>query len=148
MLIDLTQGKVAYVDDKDMHLVFGKSFCAVRNGKQWYALTKIEGVSTYLHHLIVGKPAPGYQVDHIDRDGLNNRRKNLRHVTISLNRYNTDLRVGSTSGYKGVTPTKSRKKWRASIVVDGKRVHLGYFYDPAEASKVYYAAAQRLGVKV
>lgn len=148
MEIQLTQGKVAIIDYMDRGLVAGLTFHAVRVEKQWYAATTIDGERHYLHHIIVGKPKRGFVVDHRDRDGLNNRRANLHHVTKGMNTRNADLRSDNKSGYKGVSPTTSRNKWRATIRINGERIHLGYYHDPAEAHAAYLKAADHYGVAV
>ncbi len=97
-----------------------------------------------LHRLIANAPI-GDDVDHIDRNGLNNRRANLRVCSRSQNNYNSRRREDNTSGFKGVyLHTKiGAKKWRAVIKVDGKRIYLGLFATPAEAAVARNAAANR-----
>jgi hypothetical protein len=82
-------------------------------------------------------------VDHIDHNGLNNRKKNLRNCTFAENCRNTRLSSGTTSKYKGVHWHKRQKKWAAAIRCNNKTHHLGYFTDEAEAAKVYDKAAKK-----
>jgi len=84
---------------------------------------------------------PREQVDHINGDGLDNRRCNLRLATPSQNARNRKLRADSTTGYKGVYQEKKRLKWRATIRVNGKRRTLGRFNAPEDAYRAYCQAA-------
>ena len=80
------------------------------------------------------------QVDHIDRDRMNNRRSNLRILTLAQNTQNVSSQIGSTSIYRGVCWKKDKGKWQASVRVGGVSKHLGYF-DNEDAA----AAAARDG---
>lgn len=76
-------------------------------------------------------------IDHKDRDPLNNRIENLRVCTQSTNTINSSIRSDNTSGYKGVTWHKSCQKWASQTMKGGKRVHLGVFECPKEAALAY-----------
>lgn len=91
---------------------------------------------TTLHRLIM-EAITGQLVDHINGDGLDNRRCNLRLVTREQNQRNRRARNGSS--YKGITQTPSGK-WRARIEVEGLSRHLGQFETPLAASLAYYHA--------
>ena len=82
----------------------------------------------------------GLQIDHINRDRSDNRLCNLRLVTHMENGHNQKLRATNTSGYTGVSWCRQHNKWRAEIKVNYKRIHLGYFDIPEEASTVYLNA--------
>lgn len=97
----------------------------------------------YLHRAILSAPADR-QVDHINGDGLDNRRCNLRIATVSENRRNQRLRVTSQSGLKGVSWSSERGKWRAQIGHNGKRIALGYFSAKEDAHDAYCEAASKL----
>jgi hypothetical protein len=90
-----------------------------------------------MHTVLTGWPI----VDHIDGNGLNNQRANLRAATKSQNSRNVAVRSDNTSGFKGVSWDKVARKWRAYISVDRKRKFLGYYTDPAEAALAYDRAA-------
>ena len=80
-------------------------------------------------------------VDHIDRNKLNNDASNLRWCTQSENCLNRKPRSGPTSIYKGVTFIKTSGKWRAQIVVAGKIKYLGHYATEIEAARAYNKAA-------
>lgn len=87
------------------------------------------------------------EVDHIDGNGLNNQRSNLRNVTHAENIQNQRVQRRSKSGYRGVTyfpncgKWKRKKPWRARIKVDGDDTTIGYFSTPEEAAKAWNEAA-------
>lgn len=88
---------------------------------------------------------PG-EVDHIDQKGLksDNRLCNLRPATSAQNKHNKGLTKRNTSGYKGVSYDKSRNKYCAAIMVNGKTTHLGRFNTAEDAHKAYCKAAHEL----
>lgn len=89
-----------------------------------------------LHRLIMDAPK-GMVVDHINHNGLDNRKSNLRVCTIAENRQNQKgpRRDNRTSEIRGVYWDKKRGKWRAGLKVKGKRVDLGYFDDKEDAGR-------------
>lgn len=97
-----------------------------------YAVSRIDGKLVFLHRLLMGNIA-GKEVDHINRNRLDNRRHNLRVVTHLQNMNNLSLRKDSSSGIRGVYRWRDRKKWAAKIVVQGKQYHLGVFPTVEEA---------------
>ena len=80
---------------------------------------------------------PEDQIDHINRIRDDNRWKNLREATASQNLANYDKPKDNTSGFRGVDFAKKKNKWRARIMINGKRIELGYFNTAKEASEVY-----------
>ncbi len=83
-------------------------------------------------------------VDHINNDGMDNRRINLREATHSQNICNRKKRSGTnTSEYIGVCWNKARRKWMSSIGHDKKNIHLGYFDSEVEAAKARDRAAKK-----
>jgi hypothetical protein len=98
-----------------------------------------------LHHLIMGKPQKGKVTDHRNHNGLDNRKANLKEVTYAQNNQNTRPRKNSTSQYKGVDRMKRYKgKWRAQILHEGKKSHLGLFMCEKEAALAYNKKALEL----
>jgi hypothetical protein len=106
---------------------------------------KIDNCTTYvynkkipLHHLIIGKPINVNDVvDHIDHNGLNNTRENLRIVNRSINAHNKTKKKDSTSEYIGVSYGKSIKKWKSYIRFNNKQAHLGTFENEIDAAISY-----------
>jgi len=86
-----------------------------------------------MHRLIADTP-PDLQTDHINRIRLDNRRSNLRNVTGSVNTRNQGLSPRNTSGYRGVTWDKSRKRWMAKTKHLGRWIHLGRYETAKEAA--------------
>lgn len=76
-----------------------------------YAFTNVNGQKTAMHHLIIGKPSQGYVVDHLNHDGLDNTRANLRFATYTQNSQNTKKMESTSSKYKGVHWDNRKKKW-------------------------------------
>ena len=147
--ISLTKGKVALIDDADYWLIpqFKWQYAKAKNAKTGYAQTGIrkeDGSWTTLpmHHFLLAV-TDGYEPDHIDRNGLNNQRHNLRIANKNQNKYNTTSHRGSSSIYKGVYWKKDRKKWLVRAQINGKRMYLGYFTDEVQAAHAYDEAARK-----
>ena len=147
--IPLTQGKFAQIDEEDFGLVSRFKWCARRSssGRTYYALHNVckDGVTRTLlmHRVILGLP-DSFEGDHIDGDGLNNTRVNLRVATTSQNHCNSGKRSHNTSGYKGVSWEKSRGLWAAEARMDGRRIRCGRFATAEEAARAYDRAAREL----
>ncbi len=149
--IQLTKGYVTVVDAIDADLAILPEFFHWRineNGRNVYVqLYFKKRYQSFMHRIVLSRKlgrelVRGEVVDHIDGNGLNNRRDNLRAATHQENMRNARLRKTNTSGYKGVCWNKVVKKWQARIWIGGRRTSLGYFDDPAEAYEVYCAAAR------
>ena len=93
-----------------------------------------------LHRLLMNNPK-GLQVDHINLDRSNNRRSNLRLATTKENQRNRGISKNNTSGAKGVWLRYKYNDYRASIKVDGRSIHLGYYPTFIEALEAYDRAA-------
>lgn len=135
--IKLTQGKYAIVDDADYEWLSASKWCF----NMGYAYRRKKTVPTYMHREIMSPP-PGMQVDHINGDGLDNRRANLRICTQTQNLRN-NRRRRAKSGFKGVYPGGKPGRWCARICVDKQPRHLGTYDCPRVAAKVYDEAAIR-----
>ena len=83
------------------------------------------------------------QIDHIDGNHYNNKWSNLRAATNTQNSRNSRTPINNTSGYKGVSFVARLNKYRATIMVNRKSLHLGCFIDPKEAALAYNIAAQK-----
>ena len=88
---------------------------------------------------------PEEEVDHINGNRADNRWSNLRKVTKAENSRNQGLAKNNTSGYVGVTWSEHNQKWRATIKVDYKRMHLGYFRYKFDALSARLEAERKFG---
>jgi len=138
--IPLTRGFVALVDDDDVPIVAGRSWCARTDPKSGHTYAVSAG-GVQMHRLILGAQ-DGVQVDHIDCNSLNNCRPNLRTCTPSQNLANSRSHRDSLSSYKGVSWW--RGKWRAQISSHRVKIHLGGFADEESAARAYDNAALHL----
>ncbi len=132
----LTQGKVVLVDDEDYELVSQYKWFAQFDGYNWYAVRQAprkngKQIPIRMHNAIM-KPLIGYEIDHINHNGLDNRRENLKLCSHAENCRNWAVSRG-ISTYIGVSWCNTNKKWKARINVDGKRVSLGYHSSEEEA---------------
>lgn len=133
---------IALVDDEDLALVEPYRWHPeTKPGFTAYAQTTYRTPdgkrhSALMHVLIMGKPF----VDHINGNGLDNRRSNLRFASASQNQMNTASRTGN-SRYKGVCFDVRNKRWKAYITANGKRISLGMHSDERSAALAYDAAA-------
>jgi hypothetical protein len=110
---------------------------AKRPGKMYMA-TKISGQHFCIHRLIWVWHHGDWpeQLDHIDRNTLNNKIENLRSASASKNMMNRKTFKNNKSGYRGVSWHKTQKKWFAYVDADKKRKNLGYFDSLEEAANV------------
>lgn len=144
--IKLTGSLTTMVDDEDYWWLKKHNWLQNRNMKTIYAVrydcrwakTKI----IYMHREVLGlKVGDGKVVDHIDLNGLNNQKKNLRVVTKQQNSCRRVRQINNTSGYIGVV--KIKNKWIARIKDNYKSIYLGCFDDPVEAAKRYDEEARK-----
>ena len=150
--IPLTRGKYAIVDPQDYTRLSRHKWHAVKHkaARTWYAKrtrprSADKSCFAHLMHRCIIKVPPGMVIDHINHNGLDNRRANLRIATHAQNRRNTrKCRPKTASKYKGVTWNTTLNKWRAQITINGKRLSLGCFQDEIQAAKAYDKAAQKL----
>ena len=148
MEIQISKDHSAIIDDDDT-IVVNKYNWHIKPGRQTvYAetsvwLSKEKRVSTIsMHRLILGlRIGDKRQVDHVDGNGLNNSKSNLRIASSKQNAHNRPSQNGSISRYKGVTFHKRIKKWHAYIRVDNKLLHLGYHESEDCAAIAYNNAA-------
>lgn len=110
MLLDMNIGRVSCWKNKRKHTK--------------YAVTNLKGKGRKIHSLILPE---AIMVDHLSRDGLDNRRSNLRPVDNSTNQRNRRISSNNSSGVAGVSFHGRIGTWMAYINFDGKKQHLGYF---------------------
>lgn len=140
--IPLTQNKVALVDDKDYEEISKYKWHAYKGRTTYYAARMSQSEhkrrhSIRMHVAILGTPK-GMDTDHINGNGLDNRRENLRIVTKRQNSQN--LHIKKSGRFTGVSWHNQGRKWRARIKVNGKTHHLG-LYDSDEAAALRYKIA-------
>lgn len=145
--IKLTQNQYTLVDNKDYLWITRHKWYISSTG---YAIRTIYlgggranqiCKTIRLHREILG--VRDGEVDHANRDKLDNRRSNLRIASHQFNSANRSKPKNNTSGYKGVYWDKKKKRWKAQIKVNQKKVYIGRFKDPIEAAKAY----NRMAVK-
>jgi len=150
--IPLTKGYVALIDPIDSDLASLRWHVVISpRSKTVYARHKEYPSENYwsLHRIILARILarpllPKEQVDHIDGDGLNNQRSNLRSATVAKNQRNRSMQKNNTSGYKGVSLHKQSGKWQASVGINGVLKYLGLYDTPEIAYAVYCEAAREL----
>lgn len=155
--IPLTRGKMAIVDACDYEYLnqWKWCFCPSETTKSGgYAgrvdLSSGKRVKVAMHRLVYSRRSEIdisslKDIDHKNREGLDNRFDNLRHATRSQNSANRLEGINNTSGYKGVKSDPMREGvWIAQINENGKRTGLGYFNSPEEAALAYNEAAIRI----
>jgi hypothetical protein len=121
--ISLTHGQVTIVDDDDFERLNLVKWFACKRGNVFYAERNIRNdkgkrQTSGMHRHIIDCPH-GFQIDHIDGDGLNNRKSNLRIVTQRQNLQN--LHIKKTSKYPGVYWHTRSKGWRMHIRIPGRK---------------------------
>lgn len=142
--IPLSQGKVAIVDDEDYEELLKFKWSARRDPNTYYAVShtltacrKRRGIR--MHRVIIAPPI-GMEIDHINGNGLDNRKENLRIVTRRQNSQNKH--TPKTSHFPGVNWDKSRGKWATRIKVNKNFYSLGRYGNEETAARVYQFACQ------
>ena len=133
----------AKVDDCDFEKLNAFRWHIVKDGKRRYAQRSYRAngkkFNLRMHREILGLKKSYHYGDHVDGDGLNNQRENIRKCSNAQNQMNC---VGRKKGYKGVHT--HGKKWRAYIKKNQKSINLGTFDTELDAAKAYNEAANRL----
>ena len=142
--IPLTQGKVALVDDDDYERVNQWKWLCSRWHEKFYAARQSwnngKPIWIRMHRFILSVKSPD-QVDHIDNDGLNNQKANLRICSQSENLWNRRAPRSNKSGFKGVHWHHKEQRYRSVIHVGRRCIYLGKYKDAKEAARAYNTAA-------
>lgn len=145
--IELTKGKVALVDDDIYEYLNQWEWHALFNNQKWYAQRMVGKrpfrKHVYMHRIIMNITNPKILVDHVDNDGLNNQRLNLRICSDNQNKYNRNKQGNNISGYKGVFWDSQKQKYHATIKANGVLIHLGFFDNPIDGAYAYDEAAKK-----
>lgn len=127
--ITLNKNLFAIIDTEDIERVEEFQWHSIRTGSDVYAKSS-NGI--YMHRFILSAPNH-LLVDHINFNGLDNRKVNLRLCTKRQNQAHCRKRITNTSGYTGVYWDVSRNKWHSQIGVGGKVIALGRFENLGDA---------------
>lgn len=125
-----SKGEAFLFDSSDWELVKSYTWHISKRG---YVSTHINRILRPLHKVLIGNTA-GFDVDHISRDKLDNRRRNLRLCTHQENTFNQKLRATNTSNYIGVSFLKKAGKYEAYVHFDGKKHYLGLYENASDAA--------------
>lgn len=135
--------KFGLIDREDICLIEGKNVNICSDG---YARIGSVRLHRLVMERILSRPIKkGFVVDHINRNRLDNRRENLREVTVLKNNLNKDLSKSSRKCY-GSTFLKKRNKWQAQIKINNKQTYLGVFDTEEQAQACYLEKARELGM--
>jgi hypothetical protein len=147
--IPLSRGMTTIIDDEDFERVSQFKWSVTchkeRTPPDYYARRAVwqpetrKSITVLLHRFILNAP-PDKHVDHINGDGLDNRRANLRLVTPAQNQQNLKRRRGA-SGFRGVQYDERKRRHYARIKVNNQKIWLGFFDNAEEAARAYDAAA-------
>lgn len=135
--IPLSQCKFALVDDEDYENLSKYKWCLAIRGNKYYASCSSPelGRGSYMHRIILGLEKRSEICDHIDGNGLNNQRDNLRRCNSFQNGFNKSKYKNNKSGFKGVI--HQHGKWSARIRAGNKEIHIGCFDSPENAARAY-----------
>lgn len=133
------------IDDEDYWTYKSRKWTMTKIGHNYYfhgaITTRQSDKRVYLHRLLMGNPK-GFEIDHIDGDGLNLQKSNLRIATRKQNGRNTKRQINNTSGFKGVSKSSGCNTFHAYIKHNGKRKTIGYFKTPIQAAVAYNEKAK------
>lgn len=141
-LIPLNKGQFAIVDDEDYDWLSQRKWQFGTGGYAGRIQRVGRKTTPLLMHRVIMNAPDGTEVDHRNRNKLDNRKSNLRLCTPSQNQANTPKRGTGTSRYKGVSWAKSCDRWIAHIHINRKTRHVGSFTSELDAAKAYDAAAR------
>lgn len=136
--ISLSKSKYfTIIDSEDLHLVSKINWFHVYKGNNHYAYNNSYKKKLIMHRIIMNISNPKIQVDHINGNGLDNRKVNLRLCTQAQNLQNKKI----INKYKGIWECKNRNGFTSYIGCNGVRHYLGHYKTRKEAAKAYDKAA-------
>lgn len=142
--IFLNQEQVALVDVEDYEWLNQRKWRSYKDHNTYYAVRTIrkgeKWTAQKMHREILEIPK-NMDTDHINGNGLDNRKENLRACTNSQNQANRGMPINNTSGYKGVCWYKANRKWQAQIKINKKQIYLGRYSTKEQAALIYNEAA-------
>ncbi|QYC10549.1 HNH endonuclease [Brevundimonas nasdae] len=148
-IVPLSRGLEAVVDLVDLPLVepFNWAALCTKTGHAYAQRSRtIEGRVTHiLMHRAIIEPPPGMVIDHINGNGLDNRRSNLRICSHNDNMKNQVVHRINKLQAKGVYLPKGKQRYRATITFNGRKIRLGSYATVQEAAAAYKGAAIALG---
>lgn len=143
--IQLTQGKVAIVDDADYDYLNQWKWYANKLKDKYYAVRNLrinkKYVGCLLMHRVIMNPVKGFVVDHVNGITLDNRKVNLRNCTHADNIKNQKLSISNKTGFRGVSWHKNKKVFESRIRSNKISYYLGCFNNPIDAARAYNEAA-------
>lgn len=146
--VPLTKGQFSLIDRERGNFVGKSNWYAYQHPKMkyFYAFRHVRNEdgsrsTVGMHREILGLSKENLEGDHVNGNTLDNRDINLRRATRSENQRNTKKSSYNSSGFKGVSFSKRKRKYHAYIKINRQNIHLGYFDAPEEAHAAYRAAA-------
>ncbi len=133
---------VALVDDSDYDWLSKFNWHALKSSGTYYAARSPD--KKKMHRLILGLTDPKIPCDHIDHNGLNNQRNNIRVCTQSQNLCNKSARKNGSSKYLGVCWDKQYNKWKVGIRENKRLKFIGLFHSETDAALAYNNAAKEV----
>ncbi|MCK5604153.1 HNH endonuclease [Candidatus Pacearchaeota archaeon] len=142
MEMKLKTGEVVFIDKKDYAVISQYSWYRHPVGSHHllYAAAWVNNKNTLMHRFLLNLNK-NEMTDHINGNGLDNRRSNLRKCTHQENMFNKKKYKNNKCGYKGVYWSPHHSKWRVTLYKYKKRFYIGYYRDLIEAAKAYNEAA-------
>jgi len=144
--IPLTKGETAIIDASDVDIVSGWNWStwAIAGIANKYAVrVSSNPKKTILMHRAIMSAMHGMEVDHVNGNGLDNRKCNLRIATRSQNAMNSRIAKNNKSGIKGVYWNKKREKWIAKITCERREIYLGEYKKIDDAAEAYKNASAK-----
>lgn len=139
----IIKNNIILFDDEDFDLLKIRSWCVFASTRTFYAQASIKNKNVYMHRYLLNA-LPGQEIDHINGNGLDNRRENLRICNRRENCMNVSKAKNKSSIYKGVSWRTRQKGWRASIASNYRYYELGVFKSEIDAALAYNEKAKEL----